>query len=162
MDSPLDAEQAELDRLSGIFMTALTAKEDGKLDAAEELLRDILRAEPRLAEPHMELARILLDTERLIPAEAEAREALDQLAATGPWLEEVGGATVHAIAHALLAEVLRRRADEDDVIFGDPEVFTALLDESRKHFDLARKLDPSDEYASFHAVFLGPQSKDVN
>lgn len=162
MDSPLDAEQAELDRLAGIFMTALTAKEDGKLDAAEELLRDILRAEPRLAEPHMELARILLDTERLIPAEAEAREALDQLAATGPWLEEVAGATVHAIAHALLAEVLRRRADDDAVIFGDPEVFTALLDESRKHFDLARKLDPSDEYASFHAVFLGPQSTDVN
>ncbi|MFT6146105.1 MAG: tetratricopeptide (TPR) repeat protein [Myxococcota bacterium] len=162
MNIPLDAEQAELDRLSGIFITALSAKEQGKFDAAEELLRDILRSEPRLAEPHMELARILLDTDRLKPAESEAREALDQLSATGPWLDEIPGATVHAIAHALLAEVLRRRADEDEVIFGDPEVFTGLLDEARKHFDLARKLDPSDEYASFHAVFLGPKSTDVN
>lgn len=157
MANLLDAEQAELDRLSGIFMTALNAREQGKLDAAEELLRDVIRSEPRLAEPHMELARILLDTDRLTPAEAQSREALEQLAATGPWIDGIAPATLHAIAHALLAEILRRRADEDEVIFGEPEVFAGLIEEARTHFELARKLDPSDEYASFHATFLGPK-----
>ena len=157
MSSPFDAEQAELERLSSLFLTALSAKDAGKLDAAEEVLRDVIKAEPRLAEPHLELGRILLDTDRLAHAESEAREALDLLASTGPWTSELEPATVHAIAHGLLAEVLRRKADEDDVIFGDPDAFKALLEEARKHFDLARKLDPSDDYASFHATFLGPK-----
>jgi len=153
-----DAEQAELERLSALFLTALNAKDAGKLDAAEELLRDIIKAEPRLAEPHLELGRILLDTDRLHAAEAQAREGLELLASTGPWTSELQPATVHAIGHGLLAEILRRRADEDEVIFGDPAEFKAILDEARSQFDLARKLDPTDEYASFHATFLGPRS----
>lgn len=157
MSNPIEAESEQLERLAGQFSTALEAKANGKLDAAEELLRDLIKSEPRLAEPHLELARVLLDSDRLEPAEAEAREGLELLASTGPWTEALPPATLHGLAHALLAEILRRRADEDDVIFGDPAVFKGLIDEAREHFDLARKLDPSDEYASFHAVFLGPK-----
>jgi hypothetical protein len=62
---------------------------------------------------------------------------------------------VEAIAHALLAEILRRRADDDDVIFGDADAWKALVAESEAEFEKAAALDPADEYASYHAFFLG-------
>lgn len=144
-----------LDALGERFMAALRAKEAGDLDAAEDELRAILRTEPRLPEPHLELGRILLDTDRLDEAETHAREALTHLEASGPWTEEVPENVVGGLAWGLLAEVLRRIADEDDVIFGDPARFKALVAESQRAFAKAASLDPSDEYASYHAFFLG-------
>lgn len=148
-------EAAALEALSARFLQALTAKDAGRFDRAEDLLRDIVRAEPRLAEPHMELARLLLDADRLDDAEAHAREALAHMEAGGPWTEDLPPQIVHGLAHGLLAEVLRRKADEDDVLFGDPDQFRALLAEARTHFEAAAALDPDDSYASFHAFFLG-------
>lgn len=153
----MSSEQSHLDELGTRFMAALRAKDAGKLDAAEDELRAILRSEPRLPEPHMELGRILLDTDRLDEAESHAREALEHLEASGPWTDEIPENVVRGLAWALLAEVLRRVADEDDVIFGDPARFKALVDESQKAFAKAAELDPSDEYASYHAFFLGPE-----
>ncbi len=105
----------------------------------------------------MELARVLLDTDRLKEAESHAREALDHLENAGPWTDELPPNTIHALAYALLAETLRRIADEDDVIFGNPVRFQQLLDESQKSFAKAAELDPSDDYSSYHAFFLGPK-----
>ncbi|HMV68622.1 MAG TPA: hypothetical protein PKA64_17355, partial [Myxococcota bacterium] len=66
---------------------------------------------------------------------------------------------VHGLAHALLAEILRRRADEEDVIFGDPANYHAIIAEAQDHFAKANALDPSDEYSSYHAFFLGIPGK---
>jgi tetratricopeptide (TPR) repeat protein len=154
-----DAERDVLDQLAGLFVRALDARERGDIDDAEDLLREIIRREPRLAEPHMELARICLDTDRLADAEPHAREALAHLAAGGPWTEDLPENVVQALAHALLAEVLRRRADEEDLIFGDAAAYKAVVHEARAHFQLAHKLDPSDEYSSYHAFFLGIPAK---
>lgn len=148
-------DEAQLETLAAQFLEALSLKEAGDLDGSEDLLRGILKVEPRLPEPHLELARILLDTDRLSDAEAHAREGLNHLEASGPWTEELPDNVVEALANALLAEVLRRRADEDDVIFGDPDQFHALVQESRERFEKAAALDPSDEYSSYHAFFLG-------
>lgn len=148
-------EQAILDQLGRDFLRSLADKDAGRLDDAESTLRDILRTEPRLPEPHLELGRILLDTDRLGEAETHAREGLSHLETAGPWTDDLPDTVVMALAHALLAEVLRRRADEDDVVFGDPATFQGLLDESRRHFDQAAALDPSDAYSSYHAFFLG-------
>lgn len=150
-------EAARLEALETRFMAALKDKDEGRIDAAEEELRAILRVEPRLAEPRMELARILLDTDRLGDAEEHGREALKQLQAGGAWTDEVPEDVVLALCHALLAEILRRRADEDDVIFGDPAEFQALVKESHDHFQRASELDPSDEYSSYYAIFMGPK-----
>src|SRR5687768_14082551 len=60
-DTPDDARLTELEPR---FFAALSRKEAGDLDAAEEELRAILRVEPRLPEPHLELGRLLLDTDR--------------------------------------------------------------------------------------------------
>jgi tetratricopeptide (TPR) repeat protein len=150
----------ELAALGQRFLAALQAKDVGNIDDAEDELREILRAEPRLAEPRMELARILLDTNRLEDAEVHAREALERLLAGGQWTDDLPEDVVRALCHALLAEILRRRADEDGVIFGDPEAFRRLVKESQEHFQLAAALDPSDEYSSYYAAFMGPSGTD--
>lgn len=152
-------EEAALQALSATFLRAIAAKEKGDVDEAEDLFREILRTEPRLPEPHLELARLLLDTDRVSAAEPYAREGLAHLEASGPWTDELPDEVVHALAHALLAEILRRRADEEDVIFGDPEAFHALVREAREHFEVAARFDPSDEYSSYHAFFLGTPGK---
>lgn len=155
-----DIDTAEARRLEAVaerFLEALKQKDAGRIDRAEDALREILRLEPRLPEPRMELARILLDTDRLPEAEEHARLALEHLESGGQWTADIPENVVLALCHALLAEILRRRADEDDVIFGDPGAFRALVEESRTHFEKASELDPADEYASYHAFFLGPQ-----
>ena len=163
MTTPIDtAEEEVLSRLGAQFLAALTAKEAGRIDDAEDALRAIIAAEPRLGEPHLELARLMLDTDRVTDAEAYAREAIAHLEATGVWLDDVAPATIQALAHATLAEALRRRADEDDVLFGDPANFHAIVAEARQHFEAAHALDPSDAYSSYHAFFLGiPGTKTV-
>jgi tetratricopeptide (TPR) repeat protein len=150
-----DEESDLLDTLGQIFLRALARKDRGDVDEAEELLRDILRKEPRLGEPHLELARLLLDTDRVSDAEDHAREAIQHLEGTGVWIDDPPENVILGLAHATLAESLRRRADEEDVIFGDPAQFHAIVAEARAHFQRANELDPSDEYASYHAFFMG-------
>ena len=154
-DSQVDAETGALSALGDRFMAALAAKDAGKLDEAEDMLRALVSEEPRLGEPHLELARLLLDTDRLEQAEDHAREAIEHLERSGAWVDGVPENVVKGLAHAVLAEILRRHADEDDVIFGDPDTFRGIVDESRREFERAHALDPSDDYASYHAFFLG-------
>ncbi|MEM6929461.1 MAG: tetratricopeptide repeat protein [Myxococcota bacterium] len=155
-----ESEAARLASLETTFLSALALKDGGDFDKAEEQLREILRTEPRLAEPHMELARILLETDRLDDAEAHARQAIEILGGdNGQWTDELPENVVMALAHALLAEILRRRADSDEVLFGDPEVFRALVAEAKSHFETAADLDPKDEYSSYYGFFLGIEDK---
>ena len=136
-------------------MGALRLKDAGELDRAEDEFRAILKVEPRLAEVHMELGRVLLDTDRISEAESHAREGLRYLDNGGQWTDEVPENVLTALACALLAEVLRRRADEDDVIFGDPDDFHKMVAESKSLFDRAAQLDSSDDYSSYYAFFMG-------
>ncbi len=151
----MEDEDEALEELARRFLTALAAKDSGRVDEAEQALRGVLSVEPRLPEPRLELARILLDTDRLDGAEEEAREALEQLELTGPWSEDLEPDVIAALGKALLAECLRRKAEEDDVVFGDPVRFKAIVEEARALFAEAARLDPSDEYSSYHAFFLG-------
>jgi len=151
-----ETEAMTLASLEATFLSALALKDASDFDKAEELLREVLRAEPRLGEPHLELARILLETERIDEAEPHAREALQILTAEGgQWTDDLPENVVQALAHALLAEVLRRRADSDEVLFGDPDVFKALVAEAKEQFERAADLDPRDEYSSYYGFFLG-------
>lgn len=150
-------ELARLRELSEHFTAALGLKERGQVDRAEEILLGILRTEPRLPEPRMELARILLDTERLSEAEEHARLALTHLEAGGRWTDTLPEGVVEAIAHALLAETLRRRLEEDDIVFGDAQAYRAMLSEAQQLFAAAHRLDPTDETSSFYAYFLGAE-----
>jgi tetratricopeptide (TPR) repeat protein len=155
----MEDEGTALDELARRFLDALNAKDAGRSEDAEDALRAILRLEPRLPEPRLELARILLDSDRLGEAEDEAREGLEHLANSGPWSEDLEPDQVTALGKALLAEVLRRRAEEDDVVFGDPAEFAALVAEAKALFTEAARLDPSDEYSSYHAFFMGTRGE---
>jgi tetratricopeptide (TPR) repeat protein len=157
----IDEDEEVLAGLQVRFVEAVRLKDANALDQAEEIFQAILRQEPRLPEPRMELARIFLDTDRLLEAEEHARLALEHLAAGGRWTDDLGDGVVESIAHALLAEILRRRLDEDDVVFGDPEVYRSLLAESRSLFEKAHRLDPTDETSSYYASFLGPAAPDT-
>lgn len=156
-----DAEQEVLDRLAPEFFKALALRDAGHVDRAEEMLLEILKVEPRLPEPRMELARILLDTDRLGEAEPHAREALQHLTAGGQWTDDLPEHVVRSMAHALLAEILRRRVEDDDVVFGDAETFRALVAEAKAHFQAAANLDPTDATASYYALFLGPAGRET-
>ena len=161
MNETSDAEQ--LEALSKEFLQAMEERREGQIDEAEKRLRSIIRLEPRLAEPHLALGRLLLDTDRLEEAEDYARLGIEHLDQSGSWTEDLPANVVQGVAHSLLGEVLRRRADSDDVIFGDPAVFQELLTEAKLCFERAQAADPEDSYSAHQAFFLdaGSPSKEA-
>lgn len=154
---PSNEDEAEqLEQLAEQYRSAMRAQEAGDLDRSIDVLLSIVKVEPRLPEPHLSLGRLYLDSGQRARAEERTRQGLELLAETGPWTADLDPDVVNAIAHAQLAEILRQIADEDDVIFGDPERFATLIKESQEHFKTAAELDPSDETSSFYAFFMGP------
>jgi tetratricopeptide (TPR) repeat protein len=159
-DAPAEApalheDEGHLDGLDQRLLDAMQARRKGDVDAASELLRSILSVEPRLAEPRVELASMLLEAEQLEEAEAEAREATRLLDLGGQWSEDVDPDIMRSLAWNLLAEALRRQADQDSVVFGDPERWTALMTESGDAFKKAASLDPTNEHAGHWALGMG-------
>lgn len=147
-------EQQEQQRFLGLqqrFQQALQARARNDVDGAAELLRGILQIEPRLAEPRMELAHILINTNQLTEAEEHAREAIRILESGGQWTDDISADTLLSLAYTTLGEVLRLRADSDEIIFGDPEAFQRLHSESRTIFLKASALDPDNR----HAIYWG-------
>ena len=59
-DSTINDPEAHLEGLGDQFMAAVQRMEKSDVDGAAEIFRRILQKEPRLAEPRIELARILL------------------------------------------------------------------------------------------------------
>jgi tetratricopeptide (TPR) repeat protein len=149
-------ELAQLHALGEQFMAAIEARNAGKLEAAEATLRGIIRIEPRLPEPHMELGRLLLELGQIEDAESHAREAIEQLERGGQWTDELPETVVLSIACSLLGEVLRRRADSDEMVFGEPDLFLKLIEEAQSWFAKAATSDPGDTYSSHQAFFLNP------
>ncbi len=151
----MEAPEGYLEALGPRFLQAMDLLRQGHTDSASEILREILAEEPRLPEPRLELARLALDGGLLDEAEAQARQGLGLLEAGGQWIDDLPEATVQSLAHGLLAEILRKQADRDEVIFGEPERLRGLLDEARQHFDKAARMDPDNEHAAYYASFLG-------
>jgi tetratricopeptide (TPR) repeat protein len=148
-------DEKHLAALGPRFMEGLKKRDDGKVDEALEIFREVLRAEPRLAEPRMEIARILLEMGKLDEAEEEAREAVRLLEIGAQWTEELPENVVLALAWALLGEVLKEKAQSDDVVFGDAQTFEELLGESRAAYARAADLDPTDSVSRLNALELG-------
>ena len=147
-----ELEQQEARRLQGLaqrFQQALRAREQGDIDSAAELLRGILKAEPRLAEPRMELAHILLSTGQLDEGEEQARDAIRILESGGQWTDDLPEDVLLALAYDTLGEALRLRADSDAVVFGPESAWLALVSEARTIFRKASALDPDNDHAWF-------------
>ena len=149
-------DEAHLAPLATRFMQALERRRSGQIDRAADDLRAILRVEPRLGEPHMELASIHLSLEQPARAVEHAREAVRLLGSGARWNEDLPENVVRSLAHNLLGEALRMVADQDSVVFGDPEQWKALMEESRAEFKAAAALDPDNQHASWSAFGFGP------
>jgi tetratricopeptide (TPR) repeat protein len=150
-----DAEESHLDGMDRRFLDAMELRRKRDVDGASELLRSILSVEPRLAEPRMELASMLLEAGQLDEAEAEAREATRILDAGGRWTTDLEEPVLRSLAWTLLAEALRRQADQDEVVFGDPARWQALMEESKGAFRTAAGLDPTNLHAQEWAYGMG-------
>jgi tetratricopeptide (TPR) repeat protein len=153
-------EETHLHDLGPRFTAALRLRAEGQVDAALERLRAILKVEPRLAEPRLEIARILLEVGQLDDAEAEAREALRILETGGQWTDDLPENVVLAIGYALLGEVLKERASSDEVVFGPEEAFRELLESSRAAFARAHTLDPSDTASMLNSMELADEGSE--
>ena len=149
--STINDPEAHLEGLGDQFMAAVQRMEKKDIDGAAEIFRRILQKEPRLAEPRIELARILIETRQTEEAESEIREAIRILESGGQWLDALTENQIQSIAYSLLAEVLRMRAEEDEVVFGDPDKWRAIVDESHAAFRKARDLDPENAHAEYWA-----------
>ncbi|MEL6346224.1 MAG: tetratricopeptide repeat protein [Myxococcota bacterium] len=142
-----EEEDARVASLQARFTQALQARRDGDVDSAAELLRGILKVEPRLAEPRMELSHLLLSTGQTDEAEEHAREAIRILETGGQWTDDIPENVLLALAYDHLGESLRQRADSDEIIFGPPDMLKKLHSEARSIFRKASTLDPDNEHA---------------
>ena len=149
-----DRDEKLLEQLSIELMDALALQRAGKTDKAVEALRAILNQEPRLAEPRMEIASIEIGKARYEEAEAQAEEAIKILEAGGQWTDDLPENVLLSMAWSLLGESLRRQAESDSCVFGDPAVFEELMKRARNAFQKAEALDKMNQHAAEYAAGL--------
>ena len=148
-------EEAHLEGLADRFEEAMAARRSNDTDRAIDLLRGILRDEPRLAEPHLELAGLLLALEQPEEALEHAREAVRLVGTGGVWTEAVPAQVIESLAWDTLGECLKQTADLDSVVFGPEDRWRALMEEAKFAFARAAEIDPDNEHASWGAFGLG-------
>ena len=143
----MDDEEKEMASLQGRFLEAMNARQNNDVDAAAELLRGIIKVEPRLPEPHMELAHILICVGQLDEALTHAEEAVNALEMGGQWTDDLPENTMKSLAYGVLGEVYRLQADSDEVVFGEPEKWEDLVKRSKNAFQKAAALDENNAHA---------------
>lgn len=149
-------DQSVLDALTPKMQSALAFRQDGQDVRAEKLFREILRSEPRLAEPRLELAHLAAAREDWVEAQAQARIAVTTLMAGGQWTIDVEPGPLLSFAMNLLGETLVRSIEGGDLFLRDKDRFEAIWNEASVLFGQARKLDPTNEDARRNAVRYRP------
>lgn len=144
--------------LEAMFLDAVAARQRGDVDQARALLRDLLRMEPRLAEPYLELATLAGEQEDWEEAEALARTGLEQLRRGGQWSADVDEDRMLAFALNLLGESIMRQAEE--LVFGDAQRFRERWNEAAALFREALQHDPDNLDARTNAVHCRPLGPD--
>ena len=148
-----EVENEKVKALQIRFMNAMKARQKGDLDGAAELLLGILKVEPRLPEPHLELAHILIGVEKYDDALAHGQQAVQMLEMNGQWIDSLEENVVLSLAYNVLGEIYRRIADQDEVVFGDPEKWQELIKNSRNAYKKAAALDPDNPHADYWGGF---------
>ena len=143
----MEEEEKEMAGLQTRFLEAMTARQNNDVDAAAEILRGIIKVEPRLPEPHMELAHILICVGQLDEALSHAEEAVKTLEMGGQWTDDLPENTMKSLAYGVLGEVYRLQADADDIVFGEPEKWEELVKSSKNAFQKAAALDKDNAHA---------------
>ncbi len=154
--SLLEANEDHLVLLQRHFMKAMQLREAGDESGAAKVLEEILREEPRLAEPRLELAHIHLLHDRFDEAHEHAKLAVSTLRAGGQWTQDVEPSALLSFAVNLLGETVARRLEEGDLFLTDRASFTRLWNEASAHFDEAARLDGCNEDALRNRTRFAP------
>lgn len=152
-------EQPSDGALEGLFLNAMAARQGGDDAQAAALLKDILKAEPRLAEPYLELAAIAAERGDLDEAEELARNGVEQLRRGGQWVADLDDDEMMAFALNLLGELEMRASEE--LVHGDTEEFRTRWNSAAAHFREALRHDPDNADARRNAVHCRPLGEDL-
>ena len=150
--NPLEDTEGHLEDLERAFFKAMQLRESGDEAGCAEALREILKAEPRLAEPRLELAHILLMENRFEEAEEHARLAATSLRAGGQWTKDVDPSALLSFALNMHGETIARHLEEGDLFLTDREQFEARWNSAAALFGEAAALDPNNAEARRNAT----------
>ena len=137
--------KADAEQLAGLepkMMEAMAARAEGKDDVAKTIFEEILKGEPRLAEPRLELAHMAALVEDWDEAQTQARLAVDILRRGGQWTEDVEPRVLLGFALNLLGELIVRPLEEGDLFLTDRARFQMTWNEAAAIFDEALEADP--------------------
>ncbi len=146
-----DPERRE--ELEQLWLEAMEARHAGRDGEARGLFEELLRLEPRLAEPRLELAHMHVEAGELEEAEEHARLAVTTLSSGGQWIDDLPGEQIESFARNLLGEILFRRAEAVGPD-GDAERFDVLWEEAARLFARAAALDPGNDEARRNAFHV--------
>jgi tetratricopeptide (TPR) repeat protein len=151
--------QVDRDQLAALepkMRMAMTAREQGKEGEARELFEAVLKEDPRLAEPRLELAHMAALTEDWDEAQTQARLAVEILKRGGQWTQDVEPAVLLGFAINLLGELVVRPLEEGDLFLTDRPRFDAGWNEASQLFAQALKADPENVDARRNATRYRP------
>ena len=149
----MNPEEQVLKQLEFKFLEAIKADQENNLDKAQQLYLGILKVEPRLVEPNLELANIAIRRSQYEEAQTFAEEAVRLCGLQGHWLENFTDNQLLCMAYSLLGESLRMQAQNDDIVFHQPERFTELIKQAKDAYQKAVEADPSNEFAQHWGGF---------
>lgn len=131
------------------FEQALEARENNDIDSCCELLLHIIKNEPRLPEPHLELANIYLIIEKLEDARVHIEEAITYLENGGQWTE-IDINTLLSLAYSTKSEIYHALADRDEIVLNSNEAeFTRLIKISQSAKKKAQELNPNQHIDNY-------------
>lgn len=141
------AEAAEIEPMQALFMAAMEHRQHGNSKKAEVCLLEIVKKEPRLPEPHLELAHIYHAQEQYEDARTHIEQAVQYLENGGQWLD-LPEEEILAMAYLIQGEIYRSLADMDEVVFGEQTVYIEYVNRAKNAFKKANLLDKgSVEYS---------------
>ncbi len=156
IDEAVAWDQTVLDALAPRMQAAVELRQEGRDDKAEAIFREILKSEPRLAEPRLELAHLAALREDWDEAQTQARLAVATLVAGGQWTMDVEPAPLLSFAMNLLGETLVRAIEGGDLFLRDKDRFSKTWNEAAALFAEAKKIDPTNDDARRNAVRYRP------
>lgn len=137
-----NAESSAIEPMQALFMAAMEHRQMGQTKKAEACLLEIVKNEPRLPEPHLELAHIYHSTEQLDEARIHIEDAVQYLENGGQWLD-LPEAEVLSMAYVIQGDIYRSLADLDEVVFGDQVLYVEYINKAKKAFTKANTIDSS-------------------
>ncbi len=138
------AEHEAIEPMQALFIAAMEHRQQGQTKKAEICLLEIVRKEPRLPEPHLELAHIYFSIEQLDDARSHIEQAVQYLENGGQWLE-VPEKELLSMAYLIQGSIYRNLADQDEIVFGEQKTYIEYINRAKNAFNKANLLDPSNK-----------------